>query len=56
MGPSRAFVKKANNLLNESTGDQDQLSFKVVRTPENDDSVVARGFTEQLCETLEVAI
>ena len=55
VGPSRAFVKEANNSLDESAGDKDELSFGVVRTPEDDDSVVERGFTEQLCETLEVA-
>ena len=40
MGPSRAFVKEANNSLDKGANDQDELSFGVVRTPEDDDSVV----------------
>ena len=40
VGPFRALVKEANNSLDEGAGDQDELSFEVVRTPEDDDSVV----------------
>ena len=40
MSSSGAFVKEADNLLDEGAGDKDELSFVVVRTPEDDDSVV----------------
>ena len=50
-----AFVKEANNLLDEGAGDKNELSFWVVRTLEDDDSVVERCFNEQLCEPFEVA-
>ena len=40
MSSSSAFVTKAENSHDEGAGDQDKLSFKVVHTPENDDSVV----------------
>ena len=36
----RAFVKEADNSLDDGAGDQDELSFGVVRTPEDDDSDV----------------
>ena len=37
--PSRAFVKEANNSLDEGAEDQDELSFGVVRKFEDYDSV-----------------
>ena len=55
VGPSKTFVKESNNSLEEGARDQDQLSFGVLCPPVDDDSVVDRGFTEQLCETLEMA-
>ena len=40
MSSSRAFVKIAENSLDEGAGDQDKLSFGIVHTSEDDDSVV----------------
>ena len=55
MSSSRAFVNETDNSLDESTGDQDELSFGVVRTPEDDDTIVERSLVTDLCETLKIA-
>ena len=40
MTSSGAFVKEADISLDEGAGDQDELSFWIVRTAEDYDSVV----------------
>ena len=40
VGFFRAFVIKAYHAFDESAGDQNERSFRVVRTSEDDDSVV----------------
>ena len=40
MSSSRAFVKEADNSLDKGAGDQDELSFGVDPTPEDDDNVL----------------
>ena len=52
---SIAFVKKSNNSFDEGAGDHDKLSSGVVRTPENDDTIVEQSLLANLGKTLKVA-
>ena len=48
-------MKEAENSLGEGAEDKDELSFGVVRTPKNDDTIVERSLLANLGETLKVA-
>ena len=46
--------QKPNNSFDEGARDHDELSFGVVRTPEDDETIVEQSFVVDLSETLEV--
>ena len=48
-------MEEANNSFNEGARDQDKLSLGVIRTPEDDNTIVDRSFLTDLGETLEMA-
>ena len=51
---STAFVKKLNNSFDEGARNHDKLYFGVVRTPENNGTIVDRIFVADLIQPLEV--
>ena len=55
MRSSRALIKLSINLFDEGAGDHTELSFGVVRAPDDNDTIVEQSFVADLGEKYMMA-